>query len=82
MGHSRSDPATYRPEGELEQWMARDPIPRFERALGDDHGVPAEDIERVRAEATTAVAEAVQRALDWPEPDPAGRFAHVWAVAG
>jgi TPP-dependent pyruvate/acetoin dehydrogenase alpha subunit len=82
MGHSRSDPATYRPKGELEQWMARDPIPRFERALEDDHGVLAEDVERVRAEAGAAVAEAVQRALEWPEPDPADRFAHVWAVAG
>ena len=25
-GHSRSDPAKYRPEGELERWKARDPI--------------------------------------------------------
>jgi pyruvate dehydrogenase E1 component alpha subunit len=25
-GHSRSDPAKYRPEGELEAWKARDPI--------------------------------------------------------
>jgi TPP-dependent pyruvate/acetoin dehydrogenase alpha subunit len=26
VGHSRSDPGAYRPEGELEDWMARDPI--------------------------------------------------------
>ena len=25
-GHSRSDTAPYRPEGELEAWLARDPI--------------------------------------------------------
>ena len=25
-GHSRSDPATYRPDGELDEWLARDPI--------------------------------------------------------
>ncbi|MEX2319564.1 MAG: thiamine pyrophosphate-dependent dehydrogenase E1 component subunit alpha, partial [Bauldia sp.] len=25
-GHSRADPATYRPEGELERWKERDPI--------------------------------------------------------
>jgi pyruvate dehydrogenase E1 component alpha subunit len=25
-GHSRTDPAKYRPEGELERWRARDPI--------------------------------------------------------
>jgi TPP-dependent pyruvate/acetoin dehydrogenase alpha subunit len=26
VGHSRSDPGAYRPEGELEDWMGRDPI--------------------------------------------------------
>jgi TPP-dependent pyruvate/acetoin dehydrogenase alpha subunit len=26
VGHSRSDPGAYRPEGELDDWMARDPI--------------------------------------------------------
>ena len=26
VGHSRSDPGAYRPEGELERWRARDPI--------------------------------------------------------
>jgi pyruvate dehydrogenase E1 component alpha subunit len=25
-GHSRSDPAKYRPDGELERWKERDPI--------------------------------------------------------
>ena len=26
VGHSRSDPGAYRPEGELDEWKARDPI--------------------------------------------------------
>ncbi len=30
-GHSRSDPAKYRPAGELEEWKARDPL----TVLGD-----------------------------------------------
>ena len=25
-GHSRTDPAAYRPAGELDQWLGRDPI--------------------------------------------------------
>ena len=33
VGHSRSDPAKYRPEGELDEWLARDPIVLLERAL-------------------------------------------------
>ena len=32
-GHSRSDPATYRPAGELDRWLELDPIPRAEVAL-------------------------------------------------
>ena len=26
VGHSRSDPGKYRPEGELDQWKQRDPL--------------------------------------------------------
>ena len=32
-GHSRSDPGAYRPEGEVEAWLARDPITLLEAAL-------------------------------------------------
>ena len=39
-GHSRTDPGTYRPQEEVDAWLARDPIPAFERAL-QDAGVPA-----------------------------------------
>ncbi len=32
-GHSRADPAKYRPEGELEKWKARDPIKIYRERL-------------------------------------------------
>ena len=32
-GHSRADPAKYRPEGELEKWMQRDPIQLYRSRL-------------------------------------------------
>lgn len=32
-GHSRADPAKYRPEGELDQWRARDPIKLYRTRL-------------------------------------------------
>jgi acetoin:2,6-dichlorophenolindophenol oxidoreductase subunit alpha len=80
MGHSRTDPATYRPAGELDEWKARDPIPSFERVLEQHDHIDAGDIAAVREDATRAVAEATKRAVSWPEPDPADRFNHVWAV--
>jgi TPP-dependent pyruvate/acetoin dehydrogenase alpha subunit len=33
VGHSRSDPGAYRPEGELEEWSARDPIVLLRKQL-------------------------------------------------
>jgi TPP-dependent pyruvate/acetoin dehydrogenase alpha subunit len=32
-GHSRADPAKYRPEGELEQWKRRDPVKLYRERL-------------------------------------------------
>ena len=32
-GHSRADPAKYRPEGELEKWKERDPLKIYRARL-------------------------------------------------
>lgn len=79
VGHSRSDPAKYRPEGELERWLARDPITRLAEAMvaaGAGHSSP----DQVRATAAVEVDAALQRALAMPEPDAAVRLAHVYAT--
>jgi acetoin:2,6-dichlorophenolindophenol oxidoreductase subunit alpha len=78
-GHSRSDPATYRPEGELERWLERDPIRLAEQALAGA-GVDRSQLEQIRQEAQRAVAEALERAKEWPDPDPESRFEHVYAA--
>lgn len=76
-GHSRSDPAKYRPTGELEQWLARDPITLTEQHLSG-LGVSDTELAAVRDQARACVDEAAQRALSWPDPDPADRFTDVW----
>ena len=78
-GHSRSDPASYRPEGELERWLERDPIRVSERALAAA-GVAAAALDAVRDEAHAAVEAALERAKGWPEPDPSARFEHVYVA--
>jgi acetoin:2,6-dichlorophenolindophenol oxidoreductase subunit alpha len=69
VGHSRSDPATYRPPGELEEWQRRDPLIVARDAL-HGAGVP----ETVTAEADGAardrVADAFATALAAPYPEP------------
>lgn len=77
-GHSRSDPATYRPAGELDEWLRRDPIGRVERHL-QAVGVPSQAVDEVRGETERVVKDGLDRALAWPEPDPAERFEDVYA---
>lgn len=66
-GHSRTDPARYRPEGELERWLELDPIPRLE-ALLRGRGVGEETVAQARADAEEAVATAYAAALAAPAP--------------
>jgi acetoin:2,6-dichlorophenolindophenol oxidoreductase subunit alpha len=77
-GHSRSDPAAYRPEGELERWLERDPIVLHERALVEA-GVEESRCAEIRAKAERDVTEALERARGWPDPAPESRLEHVFA---
>jgi len=69
VGHSRSDPGAYRPEGELDRWRERDPI----TVLGGQ--LAAEGVEETRLEGIRdEVAAELERiradglAADWPGP--------------
>jgi TPP-dependent pyruvate/acetoin dehydrogenase alpha subunit len=75
-GHSRTDPATYRPKEEVEEWLARDPIPALERQL-TENGVKPEVLDEIRKEASAMVEEHRDRALTWPDPPPEARFEHI-----
>jgi len=77
-GHSRGDPAKYRPEGELESWLERDPIPAYERRLIAE-GFSAQELEELTTKAREAVDDALERALSWPEPDAEALAEDVYA---
>ncbi|MGH2937531.1 MAG: thiamine pyrophosphate-dependent dehydrogenase E1 component subunit alpha [Solirubrobacterales bacterium] len=80
VGHSRSDPATYRPEGELDRWKERDPILLFGvRLVAEGAATDADAVAALRAAAEEAVEEAAERALSWPAPDPETRLEDVYA---
>jgi acetoin:2,6-dichlorophenolindophenol oxidoreductase subunit alpha len=78
VGHSRSDPAKYRPEGELEEWLTRDPIALLERTLLE-HGVPAAVLDERRDAVAKEIAAALERAKSWPAPTLESRFESVVA---
>jgi acetoin:2,6-dichlorophenolindophenol oxidoreductase subunit alpha len=80
-GHSRTDPATYRPAEEVQEWLERDPLD-IARARLATLGVPVEDAVRADDRAAQVVAEAVAAARAAPAPDPADAYTDVWADGG
>jgi acetoin:2,6-dichlorophenolindophenol oxidoreductase subunit alpha len=68
-GHSKSDPAKYRPPEEVERWMARDPLKLArERLVG--LGVAEDALDAVQADIETRMERAIEAALRAPFPDP------------
>lgn len=67
-GHSRVDPAKYRPKEEVEQWLAKDAVKRFREKLLKDLSFSEEDIERIESEVSIKVEGAVKFALESPFP--------------
>ncbi len=76
-GHSRGDPAKYRPSGELEKWKERDPIGLYERALIAAGTADAAKLATVRGDVERDVAAAVAAAKASPMPEAESIFAHV-----
>jgi len=70
VGHSRSDPARYRAEGELDAWRERDPLV-LSRARLEREGVAAEHVDEVEADVARELEAAREAALAAPWPDPA-----------
>jgi len=68
-GHSKSDPATYRAEGELDRWRERDPLTLArDRLLAE--GVTEHEVAAVEQATTAELEQAVENALAAPYPDP------------
>jgi acetoin:2,6-dichlorophenolindophenol oxidoreductase subunit alpha len=80
-GHSRTDPAAYRPAEEVEQWLRRDPL-ELARARLEAFGVPEESVAAADQRAERVVAEAVATAKAAPGPETGEALTDVWADGG
>jgi pyruvate dehydrogenase E1 component alpha subunit len=67
-GHSRSDPARYRPEGELDRWRGRDPIILLAADLGKSGVLQPSARVAMEQSVQRAVDEAARRAAESPYP--------------
>jgi TPP-dependent pyruvate/acetoin dehydrogenase alpha subunit len=79
LGHSKSDPGAYRPEGELASWLDRDPIVLLRARLSGKPGVEEGQLDELEREAQERIDLAIEAALAAPYPDPAERAATEYA---
>ncbi|HVA54121.1 MAG TPA: thiamine pyrophosphate-dependent dehydrogenase E1 component subunit alpha [Acidimicrobiales bacterium] len=81
-GHSRSDKAPYRPDGELDAWMKRDPIDFYATKLAANGELDGRTLDEIRDEQRSFVDDAAAAAVASPSGSIAQMFAHVLAPSG
>ena len=77
-GHSRADPGKYRPDEELQAWLARDPIPMYRKRLLD-LDISEAEIEAIESETDAAIDQATEEARNSPPPPVDIAHIDVWA---
>lgn len=69
-GHFEGDMARYRPQEEVDAWMARDPLILLDREIVEYLGGSPDDLEEVRARVEQKLDDAIAWAKERPRPAP------------
>ena len=77
-GHSRSDTGPYRPEGELERWMQRDPINILKERMIAAGQLDETEYEELSQAAERNVIEIVEWAKNEPFPPLEAAYEHIY----
>lgn len=80
-GHSRADPAHYRPAGELDEWKKKDPVVIYRQRLLD-LGVKEALLKQIENETMQEVDRATEEAKASPVPPVELAFKDVWSDGG
>ena len=80
-GHSRADPGKYRPQDEVDRWLARDPVELYRTRL-TELGVDVAELERIEAEARSEIDDATQQAKDGSPPSQEALETEVFSDGG
>jgi acetoin:2,6-dichlorophenolindophenol oxidoreductase subunit alpha len=80
-GHSRADPGKYRPDEEVKEWLARDPLPAYRQVL-IARGIGEAVLDEIDKHAREAVDRATEEAKAGPEPRLELAATNVWADGG
>ena len=76
-GHSRSDPATYRKPGELDEWKKRDPLDITANKLIAKGTLSQADLEKMKLDIAARVTKAIETVLESDGPDLSTLMQHV-----
>ncbi len=78
-GHNIGDTGKARPAEEVEHWRGRDPQGLLEARLTGEHGLAAEELERIGAEQEARMERAIAAARAMPEPPEEWAFEDVYS---
>ncbi len=78
-GHSLADPDELRSKAEKEVWLARDPIKKLANHLVQQKLATQEELKQIEQQIQAVVDDAIEFALDSPEPDPSELYKYVFA---
>jgi pyruvate dehydrogenase E1 component alpha subunit len=78
-GHSEHDKAFYRTDEELAMWKSRDPIPTFTTYLQSRSVLDDAKLKEIVERVTKTIDEAVEYAMNAPDPDPADAVSDLYA---
>lgn len=68
-GHSRFEPAAYRPKEEVEEWRGKDPISRFKTKLVKMKILSEEEIENIHRKVEAVIDDSVEFAKESSDPE-------------
>ena len=78
-GHFEGDMQTYKTKEEVEEWMKRDPIPRFRKKLIEMRVLTEKEADKISQEMEEEIEKAVKFAEESPLPDPEEALEDVYA---
>jgi pyruvate dehydrogenase E1 component alpha subunit len=81
-GHSMADPTSYRQSSEVDVWRESDPIERFKKQAIENGLITEEEISSIDSEVETVIEEAMDYALQSPDPEMDSMFEHIYAEPG
>lgn len=81
-GHHAGDPATYRPQEEIEEWKKKDPIKLYEQYLIAAGLADQDEIDHVHIQVKEELKEVVAFAKASPEPSPDTLMTNVFFEEG